>query len=67
MVTRYGTAALFYYISTVHSVLLAFTLYRITRRPIAADQERRGFVGLIRTSTALFALDPRGRRKGRNP
>ena len=64
-VAWYGNEALFYYISAVHTLFLAFTLYRMVRRPIAPGQERQGFVGLIRTSTALFELDPRG-RKGRD-
>ena len=66
-VAWYGSEALFYYISAVHTVFLAFTLYRIVRRPLAPDRERPSFVGLIRTSTALFELDPRRRKPKADP
>lgn len=61
VVAYFGSHALFYYTSVVHALFLAFTIYRIGRRPIPADQIRRRFVGLLRTSPGIFKLDPRGR------
>ena len=61
-VALYGSHALFYYTSGVHALFLVFTIYRIGRRRIVPGKERAGFVGLIRTSPALFKLDPRGRK-----
>ncbi len=61
-VAVYGSHALFYYTSMVHALFLAFTIYRIGRRPLAPGKDRAGFVGLIRTSPAIFKLGSRSRK-----
>jgi MFS family permease len=63
VVALYGGPALFVYISVVHASFLLFTIYRIGRRPLAPDRDRGGFVGLIRTSPALFKLVSRKRQR----
>jgi len=67
VVSAFGSHALFYYTSAVHALFMLFTVYRIGRRPMPADQDRAGFVGLIRTSPGIFKLDPRGHEHGTAP
>ncbi|MCB2010117.1 MAG: MFS transporter [Geminicoccaceae bacterium] len=62
-VSLFGNAALFYYCSAMHGLLLLFALYRMRSRPTVPVGERGGFVGLIRTSPALFRLASRVRRQ----
>ena len=61
VVGGFGPHAFFYYTSAVHALLLAFTLYRSTVR--RGLKPKRGFVGLLRTSPALFRLAERERRR----
>ncbi|MCB9944210.1 MAG: MFS transporter [Geminicoccaceae bacterium] len=55
-VTLFGNSALFYYCSAMHGLLLLFAIYRRTSRPSIPVGQRGNFVGLIRTSPALFRL-----------
>ncbi|MCB1885281.1 MAG: MFS transporter [Geminicoccaceae bacterium] len=52
-----GPKALFWYTSAVHASLLLFALHRARIRP--TKKPGRRFVGLLRTSTALFRLADR--------
>lgn len=50
IISWFGPSYFFAYTASVHSVLVAFVLYRITRRVDVSRDQRRRFVGMLRTS-----------------
>jgi len=56
LMDRFGPNAFFAFICGVHFMFVLFVLYRRTRRAPVAANKRSRFVGLLRTSAALFAL-----------
>lgn len=57
----FGPDAFFMFICGVHAAFLLFVLYRRTRRAAIPRHLRSTFVGLLRTSPAMFALTQRQR------
>ena len=59
-----GAPALFAYTAGVHFVLVAFGLYRMTRRPGVPKSEQEPYIAVPRTSPAVFEIDPRNASRG---
>jgi MFS family permease len=59
----FGPDAFFMFICGVHGAFLLFVLYRRTRRAAIPKHLRSRFVGMMRTSPALFALTQHQRAK----
>lgn len=72
VMSTYGTAFFFTYISLIHGTFAIATMWRLFAKPKVAKKDRRKFIGLMRTSPALFkmarAVKPKnkGRNKGKN-
>ncbi|MEM8811250.1 MAG: MFS transporter [Pseudomonadota bacterium] len=60
LISNLGPAYFFAYTGAVHSILVAFILYRMTRRMAVSRSERGRFVGMLRTSP-LFSRMATGR------
>ena len=59
LVGWFGAAGLFQFTFWAHALLVGFSLYRMTVRASVPKALRRRVVGLMRTSPAIFNLDPR--------
>jgi len=67
LVGWFGAAGLFQFTFWAHALLVGFSLYRMTVRASVPQALRRRVVGLMRTSPAIFNLDPRSDEPGRDP
>lgn len=56
VIGRLGAPAFFGYTSIIHACLLLFVLYRMARRHAVPSKLKTHFVGMIRTSPALFRM-----------
>jgi MFS family permease len=57
VMSNFGTASLFYWVTLVYCLLVLFTTYRLSQR--GAPVQRDKYVPIPRTSPAVFELDPR--------
>lgn len=60
IISWFGASYFFAYTASVHSILIGFIIYRMTRRGGVARAQRRRFVGMMRTSP-LFSRMAAGR------
>jgi MFS family permease len=65
-IERFGPASMFVYTSVVHFGFVGFLGYRMTRRAAAPRALRKRFVGLLRTSPAIFRLSRANDDKGKS-
>ena len=65
-IERFGPASMFVYTSVVHFCFVGFLGYRMTRRAAAPRALRKRFVGLLRTSPAIFRLSRANGDKGKS-
>lgn len=56
LIGAFGPAVFFLYTSALHGGLIVFVVFRMTRRAPVPAPLRERFVGLVRTSPALFGL-----------
>ncbi len=63
VIDTYSASAFFLYTSAVHAALIVLTVVRLLARPTVPRESRSRFVGLLRTSPAIFGLarKPRGK------
>jgi MFS family permease len=66
-IARFGPASMFLYTSTLHFWFVGFLGYRMTRRDAAPRTLRKRFVGLLRTSPAIFRLSRANGDKRKSP
>lgn len=57
LIPHFGANVVFYWVGGVYTLLVAFSLYRMTQR--AAPERSEKYVPVPRTSPAVFELDPR--------
>ena len=57
MMQAYGVGSLFLFIAVILGLLLAYILYRLGRRPIAAPEERVEFYPVPKTSPSVYSLE----------
>ena len=57
MMERYGPGALFLFIAAELALLLFYILYRLSRRPVAAPEERVEFYPVPKTSPSVYSLE----------
>ncbi|MEM1038555.1 MAG: MFS transporter [Pseudomonadota bacterium] len=60
----YGPKSLFAFTGLVHGVLAIITVWRMRKRSAVPNEDRGGFVGLLRTSAFLAKI---GRKRDENP
>ena len=64
---RFGPASMFLYTSAMHFCFVGFLAFRMTRRAATPRALRKRFVGLLRTSPALFRLSRTDGEAGGSP
>ncbi|MEM9234747.1 MAG: MFS transporter, partial [Pseudomonadota bacterium] len=64
LIPSLGANIVFFWVSAVYALLLAFGLYRMTQRASPEQQER--YVAVPRTTPAVFELDPRTEEAEKN-
>ena len=57
LMDRLGTGQLFLFIAVLLGALALFTLYRASRRPVGAPQDRSDFVPVPKTTPSLYSLE----------
>ncbi len=62
--TLISPSAMFAYTALIHSALLVFGLYRLTRRDSIALEDQEDYVAVPRTSPGVFEMDPRSSNDG---
>ena len=53
----FGVGSLFSFISMILGLLLAYVLFRLSRRPIARPEERVEFYPVPKTSPSVYSLE----------
>ncbi len=57
MMQFFGVGSLFGFIAVILGILLAYTLFRLGRRPVAAPEERVEFYPVPKTSPSVYSLE----------
>jgi fucose permease len=66
-IERFGPASMFLYTSAMHFCFVGFLVFRMTRRAAAPRILGKRFVGLLRTSPAIFRLSRANGDKRKSP
>jgi len=65
LIGAFGSPSFFLYTACLHGALVVFVVFRMTRRAPVPASRRERFVGLLRTSPALFRLARPARERPR--
>jgi len=67
VIVAVGLSGLFHTTAALHTVLLAFTLYRISRREARSAEERGEFLDAVRVGQTVSTVNPLGHEDEQSP